>query len=583
MERRWYVRLGIVGAVLVASLYLLVPTIVYFSLPPDQRNDKEAFDAALPAWAPKKRMNLGLDLQGGVHLVLGVDLDKAVRDKVERRADEMKAWADSRGLAVASIEPDASRENVVVTFANEKDAEAFRVAGDEHWGDMRRMGGGRWAFRSDYLEQFRQGAVDQALRTIRDRIDKWGVSEPTIAKRGSDGILVQLPGFTDPERAKELLGKTAQLEFRLTADDQASTALSRITTLPEGISRGTDGAQPYLQSTDRDELEKFLQGKAPEGTEFFLGRIEQREGTGVVGPTIYRSYLLRSKVELTGDKLTDARVAVEQGGLGGGKPYVSISLDQEGARIFSDLTGANIGKRLAIVLDDTVNSAPQINSKISEGQAQITLGGSRNYNQAIEEANDLVLVLRSGALPAPVSIFEERTVGASLGPELIRSGTIAALVGLVLVMIVMAVYYKRQGLIANVALVLNGLLILAALSTVGATLTLPGIAGFILTLGMAVDANVLISERMREELRHGRPPKAAVNEGYGRAFAAIFDSNLTTLVAAFVLLQYGTGPVRGFAVTLAIGIVASFFTAIFVTRLITDFIVRGRPGEKLSV
>jgi preprotein translocase subunit SecD len=528
-------------------------------------------------------MNLGGDLQGGGHLVLGGDLDKAVRDKVERRADEMKAWADSRGLAVASIEPDASRENVVVTFANEKDTEAFRVAGDEHWGDMRRMGGGRWAFRSDYLEQFRQGAVDQALRTIRDRIDKWGVSEPTIAKRGSDGILVQLPGFTDPERAKELLGKTAQLEFRLTADDQASTALSRITTLPEGISRGSDGAQPYLQSTDRDELEKFLQGKAPEGTEFFLGRIEQREGTGVVGPTIYRSYLLRSKVELTGDKLTDARVAVEQGGLGGGKPYVSISLDQEGARIFSDLTGANIGKRLAIVLDDTVNSAPQINSKISEGQAQITLGGSRNYNQAIEEANDLVLVLRSGALPAPVSIFEERTVGASLGPELIRSGTIAALVGLVLVMIVMAVYYKRQGLIANVALVLHALLILAALSTVGATLTLPGIAGFILTLGMAVDANVLISERMREELRHGRPPKAAVNEGYGRAFAAIFDSNLTTLVAAFVLLQYGTGPVRGFAVTLAIGIVASFFTAIFVTRLITDFIVRGRPGEKLSV
>lgn len=566
MERRWYVRLGIVGAVIIGALYLLVPTIVYFSLPQDQRNDKEAFEAALPAWAPKKRMNLGLDLQGGVHLVLGVDLDKAVRDKVERRADEMKGWAATRNLAYASIEPDANRENVVVTFSSEQDAEAFRVAGDEYWGDMRRMGGGRWAFRSDYLEQFRQGAVDQALRTIRDRIDKWGVSEPTISKRGSDGILVQLPGFTDPERAKELLGKTAQLEFRLAADDQASSALSKITNLPEGITRGTDGAQPFLQSTDRDALEKFLQGKAPEGTAFFLGRVEQRDGTGLAGPVIYRSYLLRSKVELTGDKLTDARVAVEQGGLGGGKPYVSISLDQEGARIFSDLTGANIGKRLAIVLDDTVNSAPQINSKISEGQAQITLGGSRNYNQAIEEANDLVLVLRSGALPAPVSIFEERTVGASLGPELIRNGTIAAVVGVLLVMIMMGVYYRRQGLLANVALVLNGLLILAALSTVGATLTLPGIAGFILTLGMAVDANVLISERMREEQRAGKSAKAAVAEGYNRAFAAIFDANVTSLVAAFVLLQYGTGPVRGFAVTLSMGIIASFFTAIFVTR-----------------
>lgn len=582
MERRWYVRLGMVGAVLLASIYFLVPTIVYFSLPHDVRNDKEAFEAALPSWAAKKRMNLGLDLQGGVHLVLGVDLDKAVRDKVERRADEMKSWAGSQGLAFASIAPDAAREGVNTSFASETDAEAFRVAADEYWQDMRRSGA-RWTFRADYLDQFRQGAVDQALRTIRDRIDKWGVSEPTIAKRGSDGILVQLPGFTDPERAKELLGKTAQLEFRLTAEEEANQALSRISELPPGITRASDGFQSYLQSEDRVALERFIEGKAPQGTEFFIGRMEERDSMGAAGRVTFRSYLLKSKVELTGDKLTDARVAMDQSGLGGGKPYVSLSLDSEGTRIFSDLTGANIGRRLAIVLDDTVNSAPSINSKISEGNAQITLGGSRNYNQAIEEANDLVLVLRSGALPAPVSIFEERTVGASLGPELIRSGTIAALVGLLLVMVVMAVYYKRQGLIANLALFLNGLLILAALSTVGATLTLPGIAGFILTLGMAVDANVLIGERMREELRGGKPAKAAVNEGYGKAFAAIFDSNITTLVAGFVLLQYGTGPVRGFAVTLCIGIVASFFTAIFVTRLVNDFIIRGRPGEKLSV
>lgn len=583
MERRLTGRFGLVLVTILAAAYFLVPTFVYFSLPPETRNDQEAFEAALPSWAPKKRLTLGLDLQGGVHLVMGVDVEKAVRDRIERRADEMRSWADSQGLAYASIEATSARDAVRTTFANEADAAAFRAAAEEYWGDMRRMGGDRWAFDALYLNQFRESSVDQALRTIRDRIDKWGVTEPTIAKRGSDGILVQLPGFTDPERAKELLGKTAQLEFRLTAEAEANQTLAALTDLPEGVTRGSDGYQSYLESTDRKLLEDYLQDKAPEGTRFFIGRIEERTPAGLAGPVRYRSYLLKSRVELTGDKLTDARVAVEQGGLGGGRPFVSISFDREGTRQFAELTGANVGKRLAIVLDDTVSSAPVINQRIAEGSAQITLG-TQNYNQAIEEANDLVLVLRSGALPAPVSIFEERTVGASLGPELIRTGTLAAVIGVVVVMVFMAVYYRRQGLIANVALVLNGLFILAALSMVGATLTLPGIAGFILTLAMAVDANVLISERIREELRAGRTPKAAIAEGYSRAFTTIFDANVTSLVAAFVLLQYGTGPVRGFAVTLSIGIMASFFTAIFVTRLINDFLLRRSPqATTLSV
>lgn len=583
MERRLTGRFGLVLVTILAAAYFLVPTFVYFSLPPETRNDQEAFEAALPSWAPKKRLTLGLDLQGGVHLVMGVDVEKAVRDRIERRADEMRSWADSQGLAYASIEATSARDAVRTTFANEADAAAFRAAAEEYWGDMRRMGGDRWAFDALYLNQFRESSVDQALRTIRDRIDKWGVTEPTIAKRGSDGILVQLPGFTDPERAKELLGKTAQLEFRLTAEAEANQTLAALTDLPEGVTRGSDGYQSYLESTDRKLLEDYLQDKAPEGTRFFIGRIEERTPAGLAGPVRYRSYLLKSRVEMTGDKLTDARVAVEQGGLGGGRPFVSISFDREGTRQFAELTGANVGKRLAIVLDDTVSSAPVINQRIAEGSAQITLG-TQNYNQAIEEANDLVLVLRSGALPAPVSIFEERTVGASLGPELIRTGTLAAVIGVVVVMVFMAVYYRRQGLIANVALVLNGLFILAALSMVGATLTLPGIAGFILTLAMAVDANVLISERIREELRAGRTPKAAIAEGYSRAFTTIFDANVTSLVAAFVLLQYGTGPVRGFAVTLSIGIMASFFTAIFVTRLINDFLLRRSPqATTLSV
>lgn len=582
MERRLFGRIGLIVFVVVTAVYFLVPTFVYFSMPAETRNDQEAFEAALPSWAPKKRMTLGLDLQGGVHLVMGVDVEKAVRDRVERRADELRNWAESQGLAYESIRATEARDAIRTTFASEADASAFRAAAESYWGDMRRMGGDRWAFDPTYLQQFRESSVDQALRTIRDRIDKWGVTEPTISKRGSDGILVQLPGFTDPERAKELLGKTAQLEFRMVADAEANEALASISTLPEGVTRGHDGSQAFLQSADREALEEALKGKAPEGTTFLVGRIEQRDPSGLPGPVTYRSYLLKSKVELTGDRLTDARVAMEQGGLGSGRPYVSITFDREGTRLFADLTGANVGKRLAIVLDEMVSSAPVINQKISEGSAQITLG-TQNYNQALEEANDLVLVLRSGALPAPVSIFEERTVGASLGPELVRSGTTAAVLGLLLVMVFVGIYYKRQGLIANVALVLNGLLILAALSMVGATLTLPGIAGFILTLGMAVDANVLISERIREEIRAGRTPKAAIHEGYGKAFSAIFDSNVTTLVAAFVLLQYGTGPVRGFAVTLSIGIIASFFTAIFVTRLINEALLARSQRTTLSV
>ncbi|WP_050724405.1 protein translocase subunit SecD [Vulgatibacter incomptus] len=586
MERSWYVRLWIVLAVVLSATYLLIPTFVYFTLPAEVRNDKDAFEAALPGWAPKKRINLGLDLQGGVHLVLGVDLDKAVKDKVVRRADEMRTFATEKKLSVQSIQANRAKEEILVSFASDADADAFRTAAQEFFGDMHRSGGGtasRYAFDAEYLKRFKEGALDQALRTIRNRIDKWGVSEPTIAKRGSDGILVQLPGFKDPEKAKELLGRTAQLEFRIVADSEASSLVDNLGALPDGITKGSDGYQAYLQSTDRQALEHFVDGKAPEGLAIATSKVEARDAAGLAGAVSYRTYVLRSKTEITGDKLTDARVAVDQSGLGGGKPYVSLSFDPEGARAFEQLTGANIGKRLAIVLDGNVDSAPVVQSKIAGGSAQITLGGNRNYNQLIEEANELSLVLRSGALPAPVSIFEERTVGASLGPELIRSGATASVVGLLLVLLFMAVYYKLTGVIADVALVLNGLLILAALGMVGATLTLPGIAGFILTLGMAVDANVLINERIREELRHGKNSKVAIKEGYGRAFATIFDGHVTTLVAAFVLLQYGTGPIRGFAVTLIIGLVASLFTSIVVTRLVKDRLYQGRPGEVISV
>jgi len=583
MERSWYVRLGLVLAVVLGALYLLIPTFVYFSLPQDVRNDPGALEAALPSWAPKKRINLGLDLQGGVHLVLGVDLDKAEQDRITRRADELRNWATEQKLAFQSIRAQPAEREVQVTFASEADASAFGKAVTNYFGDMEQRSSGTtstYAFSSEALKNFRTGAVDQALRTIRNRVDKWGVSEPTIAKRGDNGILVQLPGFKDPEQAKDLLGRTAQLAFKIVEDGRQGV-VEGLGAPPEGITLGSDGNQTYLQSTDRVALQNFVQGKAPEGMEFGIGRVE---GTDVPGrEPVFRTYLLRSKVELTGDRLTDARPLLDKSGIGSGKPYVGLTFDTEGAREFERLTGDNIGRRLAIVLDDTVDSAPVIQSKIAGGSAQITLGGAKSYNQLLQEANELSLVLRSGALPAPVSVLEERTVGASLGPELIRKGSLAAVIGLALVVLFMAVYYKMAGLIADVALLLNGVLILAALAVFGATLTLPGIAGFVLTLGMAVDANVLINERIREELREGRTAKVAVNNGYGKAFMTIFDSNLTTLIAGIILLQYGTGPVRGFAVTLIIGLIASMFTAIVVTRVLVDARVRGRHGEALSV
>ncbi len=585
MERSWYVRLGLVLAVVLGAVYLLIPTFVYFSLPQETRNDAATFEAALPSWAPKKRINLGLDLQGGVHLVMGVDLQKAVQDKVVRRADELRSWATEQKLSFQSIKAEPQDELVRITFADEASADAFEAAASEYFNDMSQRSGGTestWAFTDQSLAAYKESAVDQALRTIRNRVDKWGVSEPTIAKRGEDGILVQLPGFKDPEAAKDLLGRTAQLQFKIVADDQGANLVETLGPPPEGVTLGSDGYQTYLQSTDRVALSNFVAGKAPEGLEFAIGRAETR--TNAPGaPVVYRTYVLNSKVELTGDKLTDARPLLDQSGLGGGKPYVGLTFDTEGAQAFERITGDNIGKRLAIVLDDTVDSAPVIQSRIAGGNAQITLGGNKSYNELLADANELSLVLRSGALPAPVSILEERSVGASLGPELIRKGSIAAVIGLALVVLFMAIYYRLAGLIADVALVLNGVLVLAILAVFGATLTLPGIAGFILTLGMAVDANVLINERIREEVRAGRTAKAAVENGYGKAFWTIFDANVTTLIAAVVLLQYGTGPIRGFAVTLIIGLLCSMFTAIVVTRVLVDARVRGRAGEALSV
>jgi len=575
MTQEWKWKGALIALITLGALYVLVPSYYYFGLPAAERNDASALAKVLPGWAPKKKVNLGLDLQGGIHLVMEVDVDAALAAKAANRAIELKDYLERKEVPGAEAKA-VNRIQVLVTVPAGKSAAAAKALAE--FEDMEQAGTSgdtlTYAFRPETIQSLKDGAIDQSIKAIRNRVDKFGVTEPTIARRGANHILVQLPGFKDPEQAKELIGKTAQLEFRM-ADDQDKTVSSL--TLPEGMKVDFEnGGQPYVESTDQKALADFLKDKAPAGKTFAIGRIEEPGQ-----PVRFRSWVLEDKAALTGEYLIDARVqfgedAVER------KPHVALTFNKRGADLFEQLTGSNVGKRMAIVLDGVVDSAPVIQDKISGGHAQITLGGYKPMNEIVQDAQNLALVLKAGALPAPVTIAEQRSVGASLGPELIHRGAIAVAVGTLLIVLFMLLYYRLSGLVADIALIMNGLLILAALAIFGASLSLPGIAGIVLTLGVAVDANVIINERIREELRSGKSPRAALDIGYDKAFAAIFDSNLTTVLSGLVLLQYGTGPVRGFAVTLIIGVTASMFTAIVVTRWMLDFVVARRP-ERLSV
>jgi preprotein translocase subunit SecD len=609
MERSWYWRLALVAGVLLFSVYYLVPTWQYFSLPPDQRSG-ETYEKSVPGWAPdaSKHLNLGLDLQGGIHLSMGVDVDRAVRAKLVRRADELADYLREKQVPVESSRPAGNGLRIEIRSSDPRKVEETVL--EQYGAEMQTVAGApqgaiAFAFRPRAVQDFQAKAVEQAEKIIRNRVDRWGVSEPDIKRKGNNQIQIQLPGFKDPDKAKELLGRTAQLEFKITDDE--SQALDAIRNelqpceygerglkvpLPEAgcwtveqveLPGGAGRQVTFLAANTRPQLEaaisKHATPRLQPDQEIGIG--EGTVGQGPISQRFYRSYLLKAKTELTGDYISDARAAVDQSDRGGQRPVVVFTMSPDGARLMERLTTASLGRRMATVLDGKVETAPYIQGKISSN-GQITLGSGRAYEQLYQEANDIALVLKAGALPAPVTIFEERTVGATLGPELVERGTTAALVGLVLVILFMVVYYRMSGLVADVALVLNGLLVLAIMAILGSTLTLPGIAGFVLTLGMAVDANVLINERIREELRAGKSVRQAVDQGYDKVFWTIVDSHVTTLVAGLVLMQYGSGPVRGFAVTLIIGLVASMFTSIVVTRVVMDFFTR-RDTARLSV
>ncbi len=383
-----------------------------------------------------------------------------------------------------------------------------------------------------------EAAIDQALETLRNRIDQFGVAEPSIQREGGARILIQLPGVSDRDRAIGIIGKTARLEFRL---------LNEKNTVTDALEGGAPMDSQILYEKEYDRLTRKVIGRTP--------------------------YLVKRKVEISGDAISEASVRVDQMN----QPYVSVDFNKEGGRTFARLTSDNVGKRMAIVLDGSVYSAPVIRESITGGSAMIS--GTFSY----EEARDLALVLRAGALPAPLIKLEERSVGPSLGHDSIEAGINSIITGGIIVLIFMLVYYRLGGVVADLALVLNIVILTGALAYFGATLTLPGIAGVILTIGMAVDANVLIFERIREELNLGKSVRSAVDAGFGKAFLTIVDANVTTLIAAVVLFQFGTGPVKGFAVTLTLGILASMFTAIFVSRTVFNMYLGGRRVSKLSI
>lgn len=490
-----------------------------------------------PSFLPSRKIRLGLDLRGGTHLLLTVDLDKAVENALDQNVEELRRVLREANNTAVTVERTGGALRLRSTTQEAKNA-AENVL-KEQFPSLTRDGApeageGEIVLVLDRREvqRLREYALDQSLETLRNRIDQFGVSEPTVQRQGSQDILIQLPGIQDPARAKALIGKTALLEFKIVAEGDKSAS--------------------------------------KEGTVVLNGQ----EVEPLSGQMRKIPYTLEKKTLMTGDVVADARVRPASDIEG---PYVELVLNERGARLFEKITSENVGRRLAIILDNTVYSAPVIREKIGGGRASIT--GSFD----IKEARDLAIVLRAGALPAPVSIAEERTVGPSLGKDSINQGILSFTVGAALVIVFMVVYYKIAGVLADLAVMLNVIFLLAAMVVIEASLSLPGIAGIVLTVGMAVDANVLISERMREELRLGKTPRAAVETGYERALPAILDSNITTFLSGLILIQFGTGPVRGFAITLCIGILSSLFTAVVCTRVVYDCLIAQRRLTALSV
>ncbi len=513
----------------VVALVLFIPSTPIYSIIPSFWRDT----------VPK--IVLGLDLQGGSYLVLDVDLEKAVENYTQRLVGDIEGLLKEEDVVFTEVKRVAT-DGLSIRYYGVGVASKIKEAIEDKLPIFSKPTESEDRLTFTLLEKevdrIKDWSTSQALETIRNRIDKFGVTEPLIQKQGKREIVIQLPGLKDPDRAISLIGKTAILEFKLVD--------------PDG------------------NIDEALNGHVPPWDELIYQKITDKT-TGSVSRI---PYLVKRETLLTGDLLTDARVAVDSQY---NEPYVSLTFNNIGARRFDAITSDNVGQRLAIILDGNLYSAPSIRERISGGRAQIS--GNFTY----DESRDLAIILRAGALPAPVEIIQNVTVGPTLGRDSIQAGVKAAIAGGLLVVLFMVIYYRLSGLIADIAMVLNIAMLLGAMSWFNSTLTLPGIAGIILTIGMGVDSNVLIFERIKEELGSGRSVRSAVNTGYNNAWWTIVDAHVTTLITAAVLFQFGSGPIKGFAVSLSFGILINLFTSLVGTKVLLDILSQKLHLKRLSI
>ena len=583
MNGTWWTRMIAILAVFGWSLWMLVPTFTGASA--EERREAVAQQAGgqggdvvveLPwydAILPDQRISLGIDLQGGIDMTLQVEVDEAIISSVQREVGPVKDTAERDGVKLAEVRRAQGEATLLIRGQEGVGVDDVRVFMEKRFPGYQydnsrtelTAEGAEDTFHAfsvteDQRAYLAEQSVQQALETLRNRIDETGVKEPTIVLKGGHRINVQLPGIDDIKQAVKAIGTTAMLEFMM-VDEEVMKNFSSV----EKALMQAEREEPTIFADDRALSDWLVRGgHLPPDDRLMWEYVAGPEGDTRTDP-----YAVKADVILTGDDINDARVGMNQYN----EPYVSLEFKPRGANVFAEVTGENVGRRFAIVLDDRVRSAPYIREKIGGGRASIEMGVT-DYQLAMEDAKVLSLVLRTGALPAPVTIGDIRQVGASLGEDAIEAGLEAGLVGGLLVIAFMIFYYRKLGLVAVLALGTNLVLLLALLAAAGATLTLPGIAGMALTVGMAVDCNIIIYERIREELRLGKNARTATDAGFDRALWSVLDGNITTFIAGVVLYTYGTGPIKGFAVTLMIGIISTIFAGIFVTRTLMDFLTR---------
>ncbi|WP_407933532.1 protein translocase subunit SecD [Helicobacter typhlonius] len=520
-----------------------------------------------------RKISLGLDLQGGLNLLLGVKTEEAIRARLSSLASQISFDTKREKILIDNLKATEHDVSFELFDSDEKNKLNKILSGINGLRISESNGTYTLSFTQEYEEEVKENALKQAIDTIRNRLDEFGLSEPSVTQQGVDNILVQLPGIKtlqEEQRARDLIAKPAHLQM-MAVDEERNARVSTMSELE--AQKYNDIILPFVSSRELQSLEKNLstlkedvKNLKPESTQYQqledkITSLEQEIRAKKMQSQ--QVILLKAVPILDGEMLTDARAAFDQNN----QPIVSFSLDAKGAKIFGDFSGTNVGKRMAIVLDGKVYSAPVIRERIGGGSGQISGGFS------VEEASDLAIALKSGALPAPMEVLEKRSVGPSLGEDSIKASFIALVSGFLLVIIFMIMYYSLAGVIAIIALFVNIVLIVAVMAFFGATLTLPGMAGIVLTVGMAVDANIIINERIREALREGLSIAKSIEVGYANASRAIFDSNLTTLIAAVLLYAFGSGAIRGFAITMGIGISASILTAIIGTHGIYQVIV----------